>query len=56
MSQPYLFYSERCPHSKQIMETLKALNKSSLYKFILVETLPWISIHDLRTFSTGNRN
>ena len=40
MSQPYLFYSERCPHSKQIMETLKALNKSSLYKFILVETLP----------------
>lgn len=40
MSQPYLFYSERCPHSKQIIETLKALNKSSLYKFILVETLP----------------
>jgi glutaredoxin-related protein len=40
MSQPYLFYSERCPHSKQIMETLKALNKTSLYKFILVETLP----------------
>jgi hypothetical protein len=40
MSQPYLFYSERCPHSKQILETLKALNKSSLYKFILVETLP----------------
>jgi hypothetical protein len=39
MSQPYLFYSERCPHSKQIIETLKALNKSGLYKFVLVETL-----------------
>jgi hypothetical protein len=39
-SQPYLFYSERCPHSKQIIETLKALNKSSLYKFILVESIP----------------
>jgi hypothetical protein len=40
MSQPYLFYSERCPHSKQIIETLKALNKSGLYKFVLVESLP----------------
>lgn len=40
MSQPYLFYSERCPNSKQIIETLKALNKASLYKFILVESMP----------------
>jgi hypothetical protein len=40
MSQPYLFYSERCPNSKQIIETLKALNKAGLYKFVLVETLP----------------
>ena len=39
-SQPYLFYSERCPNSKQVIETLKALNKSSLYKFILVENIP----------------
>jgi len=39
MSQPYLFYSERCPHSKQIIETLKGLNKSGLYKFVLVESL-----------------
>lgn len=39
-SQPYLFYSERCPHSKQIIETLKGLNKSGLYKFILVESIP----------------
>jgi hypothetical protein len=39
MSQSYLFYSERCANSKQIIETLKALNKTSLYKFILVDTL-----------------
>jgi len=39
MSQPYLFYSERCPHSKQIIETLKGLNKAGLYKFVLVESL-----------------
>jgi hypothetical protein len=38
-NQPYLFYSERCPHSKQIIETLKALNKAGLYKFVLVESL-----------------
>lgn len=40
MSQPYLFYSERCPNSMQIIETLKALNKTALYKFVLVESLP----------------
>lgn len=39
-SQPYLFYSERCPNSKQVIETLKALNKAGLYKFILVESIP----------------
>ena len=39
MSQPYLFYSDRCPHSKQIIETLKGLNKSGLYKFVLVDSL-----------------
>lgn len=44
MSQPYLFYSERCPHSKQIIETLKALNKAGLYKFVLVESLARNSI------------
>jgi hypothetical protein len=38
-SQPYLFYSERCPNSKQVIETLKALNKAGLYKFILVESI-----------------
>jgi hypothetical protein len=40
MSQPYLFYSNRCQNSKQVIETLKALNKANLYKFILVDTLP----------------
>lgn len=40
MSQPYLFYSERCPNSKQVIETLKALNKAGLYKFVLIESLP----------------
>ena len=40
MSQPYLFYSERCPNCKQIIETLKGLNKAGLYKFVLVESLP----------------
>ena len=38
-AQPYLFYSERCANSKQVIETLKALNKAGLYKFILVESL-----------------
>ena len=39
MSQPYLFYSDRDPNSKQIIETLKALNKAGLYKFIDALTL-----------------
>jgi hypothetical protein len=38
-SQPYLFYSKRCANSAQVIETLKALNKTGLYKFIEVETL-----------------
>jgi hypothetical protein len=40
MSQPYLFYSERCPNSKQVIETLKGLNKIDLYKLVAVETIP----------------
>lgn len=39
-NQPYFFYSNRCSNCSQIIETLKALNKSSLYKFILIESLP----------------
>ena len=38
-NQPYLFYSKRCPNSAQVIETLKALNKASLYKFVDVETI-----------------
>ena len=38
-SQPYLFYSERCAKSKQILETLKGLNKTGLYKLVPVESL-----------------
>jgi hypothetical protein len=38
-NQPYFFYSNRCANCSQIIETLKALNKSGLYKFILVESL-----------------
>jgi len=36
MSQPYLFYSDQCANSKQIIETMKALNKTGLYKFVLI--------------------
>ena len=36
---PYLFYSDRDANSKQIIETLKALNKAGLYKFVDALTL-----------------
>lgn len=39
-SQPYFFYSNKCANCSQVIETLKALNKAGLYKFILVESLP----------------
>jgi hypothetical protein len=39
MSQPYLFVSDRCPHSKQIIETLKGLNKIGLYRIVQIESL-----------------
>ena len=46
MSQPYLFYSDQCANSKQIIETLKALNKTGLYKFILINrSTPREQIH-----------
>jgi hypothetical protein len=37
--QPYFFYSNKCANCSQVIETLKGLNKSGLYKFILVESL-----------------
>jgi hypothetical protein len=39
MSQPYIFYSERDDNCKQVIETIKGLNKGGLYKFVQVETL-----------------
>jgi hypothetical protein len=39
-SQPYFFYSNKCSNCSQVIETLKALNKAGLYKFILIESLP----------------
>jgi hypothetical protein len=39
MSHPYLFVSDRCPHSTQILETLRGLNKIALYKVVSVESL-----------------
>lgn len=39
MSQPYIFYSDRDANSKQVIETIKGLNKVGLYKFVQVETL-----------------
>jgi hypothetical protein len=35
--QPILFYSTRCGHSKQIIDTLTALNKQNLYRMIAIE-------------------
>ena len=35
--QPILFYSTRCAHSKQIIDTLNALNKQNLCRMIAIE-------------------
>jgi hypothetical protein len=35
--QPVLFYSTRCAHSKQIIDTLTALNKQTLCRMISIE-------------------
>ena len=36
-SRPILFYSTRCAHSKQIIETLTALNKQNLFTLVAIE-------------------
>lgn len=36
-NQPILFYSSRCSHSAQIIQTLKALNKESLFRFFSID-------------------
>lgn len=37
--QPILFYSTRCGHSKQILDTLTALNKQNLCRLVAVESV-----------------
>jgi hypothetical protein len=36
-NQPILFYSTRCSHSQQILETLKAMNKESLCRMFPID-------------------
>ena len=36
-NQPILFYSSRCTHSKQILDTVKALNKDSLFRMFSID-------------------
>ena len=36
-NQPILFYSSRCSHSAQIVQTLKALNKQDLFRFFPID-------------------
>jgi hypothetical protein len=40
MSQPQLFYSNRCSHSRQILQTLQVMNKSELVNAINIDTVP----------------
>ena len=37
---PILFYSERCPNSKEVIGTIQALNKASLFRFVSIDTTP----------------
>jgi hypothetical protein len=37
---PVLFYSERCSNSKEIVQTIQALNKASLFRFVCIDTTP----------------
>lgn len=37
---PILFYSERCANSKEVIGTIQALNKASLFRFVNVDTTP----------------
>lgn len=36
-NQPILFYSTRCSHSQQILQTLKAMNKESLCRMFSID-------------------
>jgi hypothetical protein len=37
---PILFYSERCPNSLEVIKTIQALNRASLFRFVSVDTTP----------------
>jgi hypothetical protein len=37
---PVLFFSERCANSKEVLGTIQALNKASLFRFVSVDTTP----------------
>jgi hypothetical protein len=37
---PVLFYSERCANSKEVVQTIQALNKASLFRFVCIDTTP----------------
>jgi hypothetical protein len=37
---PILFYSERCANSVEVVKTIQALNKASLFRFVSVDTTP----------------
>jgi len=40
MSQPILFYSKKCSNCSQVMQTLQALNKTPMFRYVEVETIP----------------
>ena len=37
---PVLFFSERCANSLEVIKTIQALNKASLFRFVSVDTTP----------------
>jgi hypothetical protein len=37
---PILFYSDRCANSKEVIGTIQALNKASLFRFVNIDTTP----------------
>ena len=37
---PVLFYSDKCPNCKEVVGTIQALNKASLFRFVDVLTTP----------------
>lgn len=40
MSQPVLYYSNRCAHSRTVLQTLDQMNKSALVQAVCIDTIP----------------